>query len=127
MMPDPLVYQLLLVGLMLLYPMSHIMWPYDRKTSGSPTPLSAKAPRQRFRTLKPFPGLLHRPHCAACEQAAQVQEALPPPATLPIICRRGRPRAVGTSQHVCPYLTCAYRGWVGLDNLSANGHPRGGP
>ena len=32
-----------------------------------------------------------------------------------------------TSQHFCPHPTCAYRGWVGLGNLSANGHPSGGP
>jgi IS1 family transposase len=34
---------------------------------------------------------------------------------------------VDTSQHCCPHPTCAYRGWVGLGNLSANGHPSGGP
>jgi IS1 family transposase len=34
---------------------------------------------------------------------------------------------VDTSQHFCPHPTCAYRGWVGLGNLSANGHPSGGP
>src|SRR3989454_7083445 len=127
MMPDPLVYQLLLVGLMLLCLMLHIVWPYGHATSGSTTPLSAKAPRQRSRTPNPFPGLLHRPHCAACEQAAQAPEALPPPAPLPIISRRGRPREVDTSQHCCPHPPCAYRGWVGLGNISANGHPNGGP
>src|SRR2546425_1253984 len=127
MMPDPLVSQLLLVGLMLLCLMLHIVWPYGHATSGSTTPLSAKAPRQRSRTPKPFPGLLHKPPCAACEQTVQAPEALPPPAPLPIISRRGRPREVDTSQHCCPHPTCAYRGWVGLGNLRANGHPSGGP
>src|SRR5215475_15602909 len=27
----------------------------------------------------------------------------------------------------CPHPTCEYRGWVGLGNLRANGHPNGGP
>jgi IS1 family transposase len=40
---------------------------------------------------------------------------------------RGRPRQVATSFHFCPHATCDYRGWVGLGNLSANGHPSGGP
>jgi len=34
---------------------------------------------------------------------------------------------VDTSWHFCPYPTCASRGWVGLGNISANGHPNGGP
>jgi len=34
---------------------------------------------------------------------------------------------VDTSQHFCPHPDCAYRGWVGLGNLRANGHPSGGP
>src|SRR5437660_3193645 len=127
MMPAPLVYQLLLVGLLLLCRMLHIVWPYGHATSGSTTPLSAKAPRQRSREPTPCPGLVHRPPCAACEQAAQDPEALPPPAPLPIISRRGRPREVDTSQHCCPHPTCASRGWVGLGNLRANGHPSGGP
>jgi transposase-like protein/IS1 family transposase len=38
-----------------------------------------------------------------------------------------RPRQVDTSQHFCPHATCAYRGWAGLGNLRANGHPNGGP
>jgi IS1 family transposase len=33
---------------------------------------------------------------------------------------------VDTSQHFCPNPDCAYRGQVGLGNLSANGHPGGG-
>jgi hypothetical protein len=27
----------------------------------------------------------------------------------------------------CPHTGCDYRGWVGLTNLRANGHPNGGP
>jgi IS1 family transposase len=38
-----------------------------------------------------------------------------------------RPRTVDTSQHFCPQGGCRYRGWLGLGNLRANGHPNGGP
>jgi hypothetical protein len=38
-----------------------------------------------------------------------------------------RPRTVDTSQHFCPHTGCRYRGWLGLGNLRANGHPSGGP
>jgi IS1 family transposase len=34
---------------------------------------------------------------------------------------------VDTSLHFCPNPRCDYRGWVGLNNISANGHPNGGP
>jgi IS1 family transposase len=33
---------------------------------------------------------------------------------------------VDTSQHFCPHTGCRYRGWLGLGNLRANGHPSGG-
>jgi hypothetical protein len=29
--------------------------------------------------------------------------------------------------HFCPHSDCAYRGWLELGNLRANGHPNGGP
>ena len=29
--------------------------------------------------------------------------------------------------HFCPHSHCDYRGWLGLNNLRANGHPSGGP
>jgi transposase-like protein/IS1 family transposase len=38
-----------------------------------------------------------------------------------------RPRTVDTTMHFCPHLGCDYRGWLGLNNLRANGHPSGGP
>jgi transposase-like protein len=28
--------------------------------------------------------------------------------------------------HFCPHLGCDYRGWLGKNNLRANGHPHGG-
>jgi IS1 family transposase len=38
-----------------------------------------------------------------------------------------RPREIDTSRHFCPHAGCDYRGWLGLGNLRANGHPSGGP
>jgi IS1 family transposase len=38
-----------------------------------------------------------------------------------------RPRTVDTSMHFCPHHHCDYRGWLGLNNLRAKGHPGGGP
>jgi hypothetical protein len=37
------------------------------------------------------------------------------------------PRTIDTSTHFCPHTGCRYRGWFGLGNLRANGHPSGGP
>jgi IS1 family transposase len=34
---------------------------------------------------------------------------------------------VDTAQHFCPNAHCDYRGWVDWGNISANGHPSGGP
>ena len=48
-----------------------------------------------------------------------------PPDPMPVSTQR--PRRVDTSMHFCPHPTCEYRGWVGLGNLRANGHPNGGP
>src|SRR5262249_27289481 len=49
---------------------------------------------------------------------------LVPPPRLP--CPQGRPRQVDTSEQFCPAPCCAYYGWVGLENIRANGYPSGG-
>ena len=48
-----------------------------------------------------------------------------PPDPVPLTNRR--PHTVDTSMHFCPHTACDYRGWLGLGNLRANGHPNGGP
>src|SRR6266850_261888 len=107
--------------------MLHWVWPSDGGTA-SPTPSQPTPPlRRRSREPTPFPGLIHKPHCAACKQVAQDPEAPPPPAPPLITSRRGRPRQVDTAQHFCPNAHCDYRGWVDWGNISANGHPSGGP
>jgi IS1 family transposase len=127
MIPDPLYYQLLLVGLVGLCLMLHVVWPYDRAPSGPTMPRPAKAPCKRSTAPQPIAGLIHKPPCAACEQQAVSPPPLPlaPPAPKPVPNRR--PRQVDTSRHFCPHSNCDYRGWVGLGNLRANGHPSGGP
>src|SRR5207237_3186101 len=77
--------------------------------------------------LKPFVGLTHKPPCALCEhEATPPQTPLPaPPEPRPPTHRR--PRRVDTARHCCPHTGCRYRGWLGLGNLRANGHPSGGP
>jgi hypothetical protein len=128
MVSDLVFYELLLVGLLWLYVMLSWVWPDDRAAPGLTTPTLAKPPRKRSRDPQPFPGLTRKPHCTACEQAAQDPAALPPPLPPPpITSSRGRPHQVDTSQHFCPNPDCDYRGWVGWGNLSSNGHPSSGP
>jgi IS1 family transposase len=127
MMSEPLFYQLLLVGLLWLCLMLHVVWPDDRATSGHQTSLPAKAPRKRSKASTPFPGLTHKPHCNACEHATASRPRAPCAPPPPIISTRGRRREVNTSGHFCPAPACRYGGWLGLGNISANGHPNGGP
>jgi IS1 family transposase len=119
-------YQLVLLGLLWLCCMLHAAWP-SSDAVGVPRPPERIPPsRKRPRVPPPFPGLTHKPHCEACAQAAASRPqapCAPPPRMVPT---RGRPRQVDTSSHFCPHPHCAYRGWVGLGNLRANGHPNGG-
>ena len=120
-------YQLMFLGLLWLCIMLHYAWP-NECTGGDQRPSKPlPPPRKHSRDLKPFPGLTRKPPCAACAQAhahGPQPPGCPPPRLVPT---RGRPRQVDTSSHFCPQPHCAYRGWVGLGNLRANGHPSGGP
>jgi len=119
-------YQLVLVALVWLCVMLHWAWPSD--PAACPTTLDPTPPLpKRHRAPKPFEGFITKPHCDACERTPAPHPhapAAPPPRIVPT---RGRPRQVDTSSHFCPHANCDYRGWVGLGNISANGHPNGGP
>src|SRR5712691_406339 len=120
-------YQLVLVALVWLCLMLHWAWPSD-PAAVCPTALEPTPPLpKRSREPPLFAGLIHKPHCDACEHAPTPRPqapAAPPPRIVPT---RGRRRQVDTSTHFCPNPDCAYRGWVGWGNLRANGHPNGGP
>ena len=69
MMPDPLFYRLLLVGLVWLCLMLHGAWPSD-PTAGCPTAPEPTPPLpKRRREPAPFAGYTQKPHCDACEHA----------------------------------------------------------
>src|SRR5882762_7460539 len=120
-------YQLIFLGLLWLCVMLHYAWTNECAGGDQRPSKPLPPPRKRSRDLKPFPGLTRKPPCAACEQAhayGPQPPGCPPPHLGPT---RGRPREVDPSFHFCPNTTCAYRGWVRWGNLSANGHPSGGP
>jgi hypothetical protein len=128
MVSDGFFSELLLLGLWWLYVMLLWAWPLARVIPRLTPPPPAPPSRQRPGDPKPFPGLTHSPHWAACAQAAQEPATLlpsaPPP---PLIPSRGRARQVDPAQQFCPHPHCAYYGRVGSGNLQANGHPHGGP
>lgn len=127
MIPDLFYYQMVILVLLWLCCILPHLWPSPHR--GMPTRLGAsiKPKRTRSHGPKAFAGLTHKPHCALCERATVEPTAPPPtrPDSMPPTHRR--PREVDTSMHFCPHSDCDYRGWLGLGNLRANGHPNGGP
>lgn len=117
-------YQLALIALGWLFFLLLHVWPSER--ARCPTPAVSIAPRrQRSNAPKSFAGLTTKSPCALCEREAVHPQPPPvPPEPMPPPPRR--PRTVDTSQHFCPHTGCRYRGWLGLGNLRANGHPSGG-
>src|SRR5499433_517808 len=114
------------LGLLWLCVMLHYAWPNECPGGEQRLSKPLPPPRKRSSDPKPFPGLTRKPPCAACEQAHAY--ALQPPGCPPprMVSARGRPRHVDTSSHFCPQPPCAYRGWLGLGNITSNGHPSGG-
>ena len=117
-------YQLALLAIVWLFVLLHLP---ESKPSLPAPPVPVKPKRKRAPEPKAFEGLTHKPHCALCEQEIGETPPAPPrrPAPMPLTNRR--PRTVDTSMHFCPHSHCDYRGWLGLNNLRANGHPQGGP
>src|SRR5262249_47857043 len=120
-------YQLALLALIWLFVMLPLSWP---RRSETPPPVPAtpiKPKRKRSPEPKAFVGLTHNPHCALCERETGETPAAPPQRPDPMPPTNRRPRTVDTSMHFCPHTDCDYRGWLGMNNLRANGHPNGGP
>jgi hypothetical protein len=121
--------QLVLFALIWLFIMLHLTRPKRPVTALAatvlPEPLKPKRPRPSAPT--PFEGLTHKPHCALCERDTAYPQAPPPVSPDLLSPTNRRPRAGDVSMHFCPHGDCDYRGWLGLGNLRANGHPSGGP
>ena len=127
MLPHLIYYQLVILVLLWLCVMLPHLWPSPPGGAPkTPTP-PIKPKRKRSSEPKAFAGLTQKPHCALCEQQTAQNAPAPAPRPDPMPPTHRRPRTVDTSMHFCPHTGCDYRGWLGLNNLRANGHPSGGP
>src|SRR5262245_18320831 len=119
-------YHLALLALIWLFVMLPLSWP-RRSEPLPPVPATPLKPKRK-RSPEPtaFEGLTHKPHCALCERETGETPPAPPPRPAPMPPTHRRPRTVDTSRHLCPHTNCDYRGWLGMNNLRANGHPNGG-
>jgi transposase-like protein len=126
MVDNLFVHDLLLIVLLWLSGIQYKRWARDRSATG-PTPRKPATPLRRpSRDPTPFPGLTHKPSCAACEQAPEPGAPVQPVPPPRLASSQGRPRQVDTSGQFCPTPHCLYYGWVGRGNLRANGYPNGG-
>ena len=121
-------YQLGLIALVWLFLMLYRLWPSEPAAARPMPPKPLMPQGKRSKKPKPFPGLTRKPSCAACEQAIEAPRLQPSPPPSPTVpSTRGRRRHVDTSYHFCPDPACRYGGWLGLGNITSNGHPSGGP
>ncbi|HSX79448.1 MAG TPA: hypothetical protein VLQ80_12870, partial [Candidatus Saccharimonadia bacterium] len=119
-------YHLALLALVWLFVMLHVA----ESRRGAPRPPTATPitpTRKRSNEPQPFHGLTQKPPCALCARETAHPKAPPPVPPDPMAPTNRRPRGVDTATHFCPHTDCDYRGWLGLGNLRANGHPSGGP
>jgi IS1 family transposase len=117
-------YQLPLLAIVWLFVMLHL--PESKPSLPAPS-VPVKPKRKRSTEPKAFEGLTHKPYCVLCAQETGETAPAPPRRPDPMPPPTRRPRTVDTSLHFCPHSGCDYRGWLGLGNLRANGHPSGGP
>src|SRR5712692_9542336 len=120
-------YQLGLIVLVWVFLMLSGLWPSEPMATRLPTPEPLMPLRHRSKEPKPFLGLTHKPHCETCEQGVESRREPPCAPLPPLVSTRGRRRHVDTSHHCCPDPDCTYGGWLGLGNITSNGHPSGGP
>src|SRR5215475_1100293 len=122
-------YQFVLFALIWIFVIVHLSRPKRclRARAMPPEPVPLKPKRPHAHEPKPFEGLMQKPRCALCERDAIHPPASPPVPPDPMPPTNRRPREVDLSLHFCPHDDCDYRGWRGLGNLRANGHPNGGP
>jgi hypothetical protein len=116
-------YQLALLAVIWLFVMLHLT---GAKPGRPAPPVSAKPKRKRATEPKAFEGLTQKPHCARCEQASGDTPPAPPRRPAPMPPTHRRPRTVDPALPFCPHTDGDDRGWRGLNNRRANGHPHGG-
>jgi IS1 family transposase len=126
MIPHLFYYQLMVLGLLWLFVVLSLAWPSPSGPQAPRPTIPSTSRRRRGKEPQPFGGLTHKPLCVLCDQEATHPTPPPPVRPEPMPPTHRRPRAIDTSRHFCPYAGCDYRGWLGLGNLRANGHPSGG-
>src|SRR5262245_38554391 len=91
---NQLFYQLLVAAFVLICLLIHLELPDKPLSMAQPPLVSTKRRRTRSKEPKPFPGLIHKPLCATCEQGVDTRPkaAGSPPAIL--TCSRGRRRTI---------------------------------
>jgi len=127
MIPHLVYYRLGIIILLWLCIMLPHLWSSPSGGAPKPPTQAIKPKRTCSREPKPFAGLTHKPHCALCEQEPGETAPAPPRRPDPMPPTNRRPRTVDPSMHFCPHTGCDDRGWLGLGNVRANGHPHGGP
>jgi IS1 family transposase len=120
-------YQLGLIALVWVFLMLSGLWPSEPAAARPMTPKPLMPRGKRSYKPQPFQGLTRKPCCAACEQMIEAPRLPPSPPPPPMTSTRGRRCHIDTSQHFCPDPACRYGGWLGLGNITSNGHPSGGP